>query len=54
MHNVWIYAEITKGNVFLLNALEKMNHKIRVYENAVKTGVLNWESDTCGCSSEKG
>ncbi len=35
-------------------ALEKMNHKIRVYENAVKTGVLNWESDTCGCSSEKG
>ena len=35
-------------------ALEKINHKIRVYENAVKTGVLNWESDTCGCSSEKG
>ena len=35
-------------------ALEKMNHKIRVYENAVKTGVLDWESDTCGCSSEKG
>ena len=38
------------------DALQKMNYKIRVYEKAVQTGILDWndESDCCSCNeSEK-
>lgn len=31
-------------------ALERMNYKINVYEKALQTGVLDWDSDECCCN----
>lgn len=33
--------------------LERLNYKISVYENAVKTGRLEWNNNNCECEGEE-
>lgn len=33
--------------------LERLNYKISVYENAVKTGRLEWNNNNCECEREE-
>lgn len=40
---------LTRQKEQLEKTIELLNHKITIYENAVKTGVLDWNKDDSDC-----